>query len=83
MAAGHDEALRAVVDAYRAELTDALSRALRAASPGSRSRPEQRARLLLSFQLSALALARVNHDEATAMLRAARDQAAEWGSSDA
>ncbi|TGJ95862.1 TetR family transcriptional regulator, partial [Actinotalea fermentans ATCC 43279 = JCM 9966 = DSM 3133] len=44
---------------------------------------EQRARLLLSLQLGALALARVNQDEAVAMLRTARDQAAEWVPRDA
>ncbi|MFF3063457.1 helix-turn-helix domain-containing protein [Oerskovia sp. NPDC057915] len=83
-AAGHDEALRAAVDAYRAELTDALAGALRAADPAlADGAVEQRARLLLSLQLSALALARVNQDEAVAMLRAARDQAAEWVPRDA
>ncbi|MFE4465670.1 TetR/AcrR family transcriptional regulator [Oerskovia sp. NPDC056781] len=83
-AAGHDEALRAAVDAYRAELADALVGALRAADPALAGRAvEQRARLLLSLQLSALALARVNQDEAVAMLRAARDQAAEWVPRDA
>lgn len=83
-AAGHDEALRAAVDAYRGELTDALVGALRAADPAlADDAVEQRARLLLSLQLSALALARVNQDEAVAMLRAARDQAAEWVPRDA
>lgn len=83
-AAGHDEALRAAVDAYRAELTDALVGALRAADPAlADDAVEQRARLLLSLQLSALALARVNQDEAVAMLHAARDQAAEWVPRDA
>lgn len=83
-AAGHDEALRAAVDAYRAELTDALVGALRAADPAlADDAVGQRARLLLSLQLSALALARVNQDEAVAMLRAARDQAEEWVPRDA
>ncbi|MBD7949504.1 MULTISPECIES: TetR/AcrR family transcriptional regulator [Oerskovia] len=83
-AAGHDEALRAAVDAYRAELTDALVGALRAADPAlADDVVEQRARLLLSLQLSALALARVNQDEAVAMLHAARGQAAEWVPRDA
>ena len=83
-AAGHDEALRGAVDAYRAELTDALAGALRAADPALADESvERRARLLLSLQLSALALARVNQDEAVAMLRAARDQAAEWVPRDA
>lgn len=82
--AGHDEALRAVVDAYRAELTDALSGALRAATPALADEVvAQRARMLLSLLLGALALARVNQDEATAMLRTARDQADEWVSRDA
>lgn len=82
--AGHDEALRAVVDSYRAELVDTLTGALRAAAPALADEVvEQRARLLLSLQLSALALARVNQDESAAMLRAARDQAAEWFSRDA
>lgn len=82
--AGHDDALRAAVDAYRAELTDALVGALRAADPAlADGVVEQRARLLLSLQLSALALARVNQGESVAMLRAARDQAAEWVSRDA
>ncbi|GAA1410161.1 MULTISPECIES: TetR/AcrR family transcriptional regulator [Oerskovia] len=83
-AAGHDEALRAAVEAYRAELSDALAGALRAADPAlADDAVERRARLLLSLQLSALALARVNQDEAVAMLRAARDQAAEWVPRDA
>jgi TetR/AcrR family transcriptional regulator, transcriptional repressor for nem operon len=78
-AAGRDEALRAAVDAYRAELADAFAGALRAADPALADEDiERRARLLLSLQLSALALARVNQDEAVAMLRAARDQAADW-----
>lgn len=82
--AGHDEALRAVVDAYRAELTDALVGALRAADPAlADEEVERRARLLLSLQLSALTLARVNQSESVAMLGAARDQAAEWVSRDA
>jgi len=77
--AGHDEALRAVVDGYRAELTGALADALRAAAPAlADDTLEQRARVLLSLQLSALALARVNQGESVAMLRAARDQAAQW-----
>ena len=83
-AAGHDEALRAAVEAYRAELSDALSGARRAATPALADPVvEQRTRMLLSLLLGALALARVNQDEATAMLRTARDQAAEWVSRDA
>ncbi|MNW57822.1 hypothetical protein D3C74_356520 [compost metagenome] len=73
-----------MVDAYRAELSDALSGALRAATPALADPVvEQRTRMLLSLLLGALALARVNQDEATAMLRTARDQAAEWVSRDA
>lgn len=77
--AGHDDALRQVVDGYRAELTGAVSDAL------ARSRPDAdagelaaEARLLTSLSVSALLLARVNREEAVAILDVALAQLDRW-----
>jgi TetR/AcrR family transcriptional repressor of nem operon len=65
--AAHDDALREVVDGYRAELTAAVSDALAG-----------EARQLTSLSVSALLLARVNRDEAVAILDVAVSQVARW-----
>ncbi|MGO4102396.1 TetR/AcrR family transcriptional regulator [Leifsonia sp. YAF41] len=73
--AGRDDALRAVVEQYRLELSAALARAL--------SRPsialtlpavDIQARLLTSLSTSALLLARINPTEAVAILDSAIEQ---------
>ncbi|MGV8972603.1 MAG: TetR/AcrR family transcriptional regulator [Rhodoglobus sp.] len=80
--AGHDEAARAAVDAYRAELTAALRHAL-ASSDTSRAltSPDEldtRARLLAALSISAMVIARVNRSEAVAMLSIAVDRVQSW-----
>lgn len=77
--ASHDDAQRAVVDAYRSELSAALAHALRALAPDTPAdRIVHRTRLLTSLSISALLLSRVNRDEAAAFARTALDQLAEW-----
>lgn len=77
--AGHDEALRLVVDDYRLELTNAVADALRLARPeADPADVAAEARLLTSLSVSALLLARVNGDEAVAILGIAVDQVARW-----
>jgi len=79
--AGHDAEARAVVDTYRAELTAALRHALAAASPAvvaTRTEVDARARILASLSMSAMLIARINREEAMAVLAAARDQATTW-----
>lgn len=77
--AAHDDAQRAVVDAYRGELADALAHGLRALDPAAA--PDvvaRRTRILTALSISALLLSRVNRDEAVALARAAVDQLEEW-----
>lgn len=77
--AAHDDAQRAVVDAYRSELAAALSHALRALDPETTAdQIVHRTRLLTSLSISALLLSRVNRDEAAALARTALDQLSEW-----
>ncbi|MGG7507892.1 TetR/AcrR family transcriptional regulator [Plantibacter sp. YIM 135249] len=77
--ASHDEALRHVVDGYRLELTTAVADALLRARPDAESdEVEAEARLLTSLSVSALLLARVNGEEAVAILGAAVEQVARW-----
>lgn len=77
--AGHDEALRLVVDDYRLELTNAVADALRLARPeADPADVAAEARLLTSLSVSALLLARVNGEEAVAILGIAVDQVARW-----
>jgi TetR/AcrR family transcriptional repressor of nem operon len=77
--ASHDEALRAVVDSYRAELGAAVEGALRAAHPGMDAATiSTRGRLLTSLSVSALLVARINRDEAVAILATALDQIEGW-----
>ena len=74
--AGHDAAVRAAVDSYRAELFSAFSAALGRALPEAlASEIEGRARLFTSLVVGALTLARVNRDEAVATLRLAEGMA--------
>ncbi|PTR28664.1 TetR family transcriptional regulator [Rhodococcus sp. OK519] len=77
--AAHDDAQRAVVDAYRSELAAALAHALRALDPETAAdQIVHRTRLLTSLSISALLLSRVNRDEAAALARTALDQLTEW-----
>jgi AcrR family transcriptional regulator len=81
--AGHDPELAAVVEAYRAELTGAFGTALAARYPAaSQGRLDRRARQLTSMTVAGLVLAKVNHDEAVATLRAALEQVNEWDQDD-
>lgn len=71
----HDEAVRDAVESYRLELSAAFSRALtRLSEPLCLAELEARTRLLTSLSISAFVLARVNRDEALAMLESARAQ---------
>ncbi|TFD55605.1 TetR/AcrR family transcriptional regulator [Cryobacterium sp. Hh7] len=79
--AAHDEPTRAVVEAYRIELTDALRHALESAAAPSSSAAEsvdERVRTLASLSLSAMLVARVNRDEAIALLNTASNQVRIW-----
>ena len=73
--AGHDDALRAVVDGYRQQLSAALSRAL-GRPPVSLEPPalDSNARLLTSLSMSALLLVRINTTEAVEILNSAVEQ---------
>jgi len=73
--AGHDDALRAVVEQYRVELSAALARALSRPSVALESPAvDIQARLLTSLSISALLLARINPTEAVAVLDSAIEQ---------
>lgn len=83
--AGHDEAARAVVEDYRAELTAAIRHAL--AASGAAPVPtgdtttevlDERARTLASLSMSAMLLARVNRTESVALLSTAIRQVEAW-----
>ncbi|MCQ4122747.1 TetR/AcrR family transcriptional regulator [Rhodococcus tibetensis] len=77
--AAHDETQRTVVDAYRRELSAALTHALRALDPDTPPAVvEHRTRLLTSLSVSALLLSRVNRDEAVAVANTAVEQLEEW-----
>ena len=77
--ASHDEALRTVVDSYRAELGAAVEGALYAAHPGMDAAAiSTRGRLLTSLSVSALLVARINRDEAVPILATALDQIEAW-----
>ncbi|RVW00531.1 TetR/AcrR family transcriptional regulator [Rhodococcus spongiicola] len=77
--AAHDDTQRAVVDAYRHELSTALTHALRAVDQDMPAAVlEHRARLLTSLSVSALVLSRVNRDEAVAVVNTAIAQLEEW-----
>ncbi|WP_072690940.1 TetR/AcrR family transcriptional regulator [Rhodococcus marinonascens] len=80
--AAHDDTQRAVVDAYRHELSAALTHALRAFDPDmTPDLLEHRARLLTSLSVSALVLSRVNRFEAVAVVNTAIAQLEEWSRS--
>jgi len=71
--AGYDEAARMVVDGYRAELSDAIRAALNAI-PGAVAtspRRDDQVSALSSLSISAMVLARVNREEAIALLTTA------------
>ncbi len=81
--ASHDDPARMVVEGYRLELADALRQALASAAPptgtaASAAVPDERVRTLASLSLSAMLLARVNRDEAVALLNTASSQVRSW-----
>ena len=77
--AGHDEALRLLIDGYQIELRDGVATALGAMAP---EQPGEtvlaRARIVAGLAMSALLLARLNLAEALATLDAAEWQVREW-----
>lgn len=77
---GHDPQVRAAVEAYRVEVTDAFAAALQRDAPpvhggGSTRVPDdrvsERARLLFALLTAGMTLARINREEAVATLRSA------------
>jgi TetR/AcrR family transcriptional repressor of nem operon len=77
--AGHDDAARAVVDGYRAEMTAALRHALAAATGGSEpAQIDECARVLAALSISAMVLARVNREESVATLVTACEHVRTW-----
>jgi AcrR family transcriptional regulator len=73
--AGHDDALREIVESYRLELSAALARALDRLPLALEPRAVGiHARLLTSLSISALLLARVNPTEAVAIIDSAIEQ---------
>ncbi len=81
--AAHDDPTRAVVEGYRIELSDALRFALISASSSSAAdtptaRLDERVRTLASLSMSAMLVARVNRDEAIALLNTASNQVSAW-----
>ena len=81
--AAHDDPARAVVEGYRVELADALRHALTSASASNAAdadpaRLDERVRTLASLSMSAMLVARVNRDEAVALLDTAASQVRTW-----
>ncbi|WP_241988797.1 TetR/AcrR family transcriptional regulator [Cryobacterium sp. TMT1-2-2] len=79
--AAHDEPTRAVVEGYRIELSEALRHALEnaaAPSPSAAESVDERVRTLTSLSISAMLMARVNRDEAIALLATASNQIRDW-----
>ena len=77
--ASHDDALRAVIEDYRAELTGAMEQALRNRFTDAPAETiAERARLLTSLSVSALVIARINRREAVATLQGALDLLDTW-----
>jgi AcrR family transcriptional regulator len=79
--AAHDEPTRAVVEGYRIELAEALRHALEnaaARSPSAAESVDERVRTLTSLSISAMLMARVNRDEAIALLATASNQIRDW-----
>ena len=78
--AGHDDPARRVVEGYRAELTNTLQDALRAAAvhESGPDRSPERARTLASLGMSAMLLARVNASESVSLLNTATEQIRSW-----
>lgn len=77
--AGHDEALRILIDGYQLELRDGVADALRSADP-RQSEPLilRRARIVAGLAVGALVIARLNPAEAVATLEAAGLQVEDW-----
>lgn len=77
--AGHDEALRLLIDGYQTELRDGVGSALRTTDPAA---PDSlllaRARIVAGLVMSVLLLARLNLAEALATLEATETQVREW-----
>ncbi len=77
--ASRDDAQRAVVDAYRAELVNAFRHGLAARYPGiDDAEGLRRARVLTSLSVTALVVARTSTPDAVETLEAALGQVAEW-----
>lgn len=83
--AAHDDPARALVEGYRVELADALRYALASASKSEPSAADagsvgldERVRTLSSLSMSAMLVARVNRDEAIALLKTASSQVRIW-----
>lgn len=83
--AGHDDPARAVVESYRVELADALRHALKSASASAPTaadadpvRLDARVRTLASLSMSAMLVARINREEAIALLSTAASQVRTW-----
>ncbi|MCD2105611.1 TetR/AcrR family transcriptional regulator [Rhodococcus erythropolis] len=77
----HDDAAAAVIRAYRQELAVAIRSGLQATFPTETDAAlTDRTRILLSCNVSALVLARVDTEEAIATLKSARRLNAEWQS---
>lgn len=83
--AGYDDSARAVVEAYRVELGEALRAALdRAATDsgrsveGTREATAERVRTLVSLSTNAMLVSRINREEAVALLDTAMDHIADW-----
>ncbi|SEN17830.1 TetR/AcrR family transcriptional regulator [Cryobacterium sp. TMT1-3] len=77
----HDDSARTVVEGYRAELSEALRQALAAVSSHADAAPvriDERVRTLASLSMSAMLVARVNRDEAIALLNTASNQVRAW-----
>jgi AcrR family transcriptional regulator len=82
--AAHDDPSRAIVEGYRVELADALRQALTSASARagdmliSADELDTRVRTLASLSLSAMLMARVNRNEAIALLNTASTLVRGW-----
>jgi AcrR family transcriptional regulator len=77
--AGHDPALREVVDAYRRELTDAMRGGVAARRPGTDAAVlDDRARQVVAHVVTALVLARVDADASVATLGTATVLVRSW-----
>lgn len=77
--ASHDDALRRVIESYRAELASSVEQALRSRYTDAAAETiALRARLVTSLSVSALVVARTNRGEAVAILQGALDLLNSW-----